>query len=109
MIKISDTIKLINGFDDYYITIDGDKLNNDITNLEWCNNQENTKHAYDNNLYKSNYKCSIIATNRETKEEKEYRSIRDCAKQLNINRKTLTSILKEQKSNNYKYDFRYKH
>ena len=27
---------------------DGNKYNNDISNLEWCNRSENAKHAYDN-------------------------------------------------------------
>ena len=31
---------------------DGDKLNNNYTNLEWCNCSINTQHAYDNNLVK---------------------------------------------------------
>lgn len=87
---------------------DGNKLNVDISNLEWATNAENTKHAYDNGLYKSTYKCIIICTNKTTKEVVEFRSIRDCAKQLNLNRKTITSILKKQKKNNYDYDFEYK-
>ena len=32
--------------------IDGDKLNNNASNLEWCNISMNTQHAYDNNLVK---------------------------------------------------------
>ena len=32
--------------------IDGNKLNNNITNLEWCTNQENTIHAYKHGLIK---------------------------------------------------------
>jgi len=30
--------------------IDGNKLNNDLTNLEWATDSQNMKHAYDNNL-----------------------------------------------------------
>lgn len=30
--------------------IDGNKLNNNVTNLEWVTYSENTKHAHDNNL-----------------------------------------------------------
>lgn len=30
--------------------IDGNKLNNNVLNLEWCNRSYNMKHAYDNNL-----------------------------------------------------------
>ena len=28
--------------------IDGNKLNNSVTNLEWCTNQENVQHYMDN-------------------------------------------------------------
>lgn len=38
---------------------------------------------------------------------KRYKSIRSMCKELNINRKTTTSILKNEKSNNYKYIFEY--
>lgn len=30
--------------------IDGNKNNNDVSNLEWCTNQYNVQHAYDNGL-----------------------------------------------------------
>lgn len=32
---------------------DGDKRNNHVSNLEWVDCQQNTKHAFDNNLRKS--------------------------------------------------------
>ena len=33
--------------------IDGNKLNNSVYNLEWCNQSENTQHAYDIGLIKN--------------------------------------------------------
>ena len=32
--------------------IDGNKLNNDLSNLEWCSHSTNAKHAFDNGLTK---------------------------------------------------------
>lgn len=87
--------------------IDGNKLNNNACNLEWVSNKRNTQHAYDNNLYKSTYKCSIKATHKETGKSFEFRSIRSCATELGLNRKTITSILKDNKTNNYDYYFEY--
>jgi len=29
---------------------DGDRLNNNVSNLEWCNNSQNQQHAYDTGL-----------------------------------------------------------
>lgn len=77
--------------------IDGNKVNNNFKNLEWVSNRENTQHAYDNGLYRSTYKCKVKAIHKTTKEEFIFRSIRSCAKELELNRKTLTENLKEKK------------
>ena len=39
---------------------DGNKLNNNINNLEWCTNSDNTQHGYDNKLYKYKSRCHAI-------------------------------------------------
>lgn len=86
---------------------DGNKLNNRVDNLEWCTNSYNTQQAYNSGLYKSTYRCGVLAKNKLTGELKEFVSIRSCAESLNINRKTLTGILKGSKVNNYQHDFSY--
>ena len=87
---------------------DANKLNNAITNLEWCTNSYNTQDAYNCKIYKSTYRCGIKAIHKESKEVFEFVSIRECAKELGLNRKTITSILKgNKKTNNYDYDFEY--
>lgn len=75
--------------------IDGNKLNNDISNLEWCRNSYNTKETYRLNLYKSRKSCRVKAINKNTKEKFIFDSIRSCAESLKVNRKTVTSILKK--------------
>lgn len=87
--------------------IDGNKLNNSIENLEWCTNQYNTQQAYDNNLYKSKKECPVRAINKYNGRIFEFNSIRNCAEQLQLNRKTITSILKGCKKSNYDYNFEY--
>lgn len=35
--------------------IDGNKLNNNVNNLEWCTHSENMQHAWDNGLHSKNH------------------------------------------------------
>lgn len=87
--------------------IDGNKLNNSDSNLEWCTNSENTKAAYDSGLYKSKHRCGVRAIHKEDGCDMEFKSVRDCATTLGLNRKTITSILKNGKESNYPYEFEY--
>lgn len=86
--------------------IDGDKTNNNINNLEWTNNKKNTQHGYDNDLYHSKHRyIGIKVFDRSGDYLNTYKSIRETANQLNINRKTLSRILFDNKENNYDYLF----
>ena len=87
---------------------DGNKKNCHIDNLEYMSNAENTKHGYDNNLYKSKSMLPIIVTDLDGNHIGDYRSIRAVSDQLSVNRKTLSSILNGDRKNSYEYNFRYK-
>jgi len=87
---------------------DADKTNNNIDNLEWMTNKANTQHAYDSAVYTSTYKVDVVSTHKITNEKLYFRSIREMSNALNINRKSITSILKGTKTtNNYEYHFSY--
>lgn len=87
---------------------DGNKLNNDLSNLEWCDNATNTQHGYDNKLYKfKNRSYNILVYDKDSNFIKQFKSIRSLSEELNLNRKTVTSILNGLKTNNYEYIFEY--
>lgn len=85
--------------------IDGDKTNNHYSNLEWVDNRENVKHFYSMGGNTSRKPVLVLGTSGVWVE---YPSITECAKQLKINRKTLTAILNKEKSNTTVYKFVYK-
>lgn len=87
--------------------IDGNKRNNKAINLEYISNKENTQHGYDNGLYHSkrrSIKIEVYSKNNEYIST--YKSIRETANRLGINRKTLSRILFDNKTNNYNYNFK---
>lgn len=87
--------------------IDGNKLNNKLDNLEIVTNSENTKHGYNNGLYHSVHRnIPIDVYDKNGNYIKTYNSIRQASLDLGINRKTLSSILFNGKSNNYNYEFK---
>ena len=95
--------------------IDGNKLNNSISNLEWCTRSENLQHAWDNNLRKvSDYnkkRMSNMVKSRSILDHKKaeivlnlesgvyYYSIREASKAYNIERNKLASMLKNKREN----------
>ena len=83
--------------------IDGVRDNNCVTNLEWCTQSENLKHAYKignkiptMHLKKDNPKAvrvKDIVTN------KEYKNVREAAEDLNIKPTTLRAMLRGENKN----------
>ena len=80
---------------------DGNKLNNNIDNLEWCTQQENVIHARD--VLKISYQTDAAHEARKqkikiidiiTKEEQIFNSIQECADFLNIKYQTIQYYLK---------------
>lgn len=67
--------------------IDGDKLNNNLVNLEWCLAKKNMRHAFKNKLI--DIGKVILAKHLITGEIKKYNSIRECAESHELERKSL--------------------
>lgn len=81
---------------------DGDKKNNKATNLEWCDNSHNIKHAYENRLMdrrgeKQNtckIKESDVLEIRDFYSKNPTAFLRVYAEKLNITRNTVSNIIK---------------
>ena len=91
---------------------DGNKTNNNISNLEICNNRENVKHAYDHGLYTDKRENHPITAHLKNDGKIEigyfqFKSIRQASEILNINRKRITGILKGEINNHTEYEFKY--
>jgi hypothetical protein len=57
---------------DYINHLDGDRRNNHISNLEWCDHKENNNHAFDNKLINTAHGVALF--DNETKEIQYFRS-----------------------------------
>lgn len=62
---------------------DGNKSNNDISNLEWVTFSENMQHAYDNDLISKKSKVKHIESGNT------FSSLSECARSFNISRQVI--------------------
>lgn len=84
--------------------INGDKTNNNIRNLEWCNRSENMLHAHDSGLLKT--RTAIIAINISTGKEIRFKGQHEASRILGINQGNINHALK--RNGSYKgYKFIY--
>jgi len=78
--------------------IDGDKLNNHYTNLEWVSHQDNVLHGYEKGLFDDKVKAKRKLTNNELKQVRELLSkkvsLRTIARQFDISLKGIWNISK---------------
>lgn len=75
--------------------IDGNKENNSLNNLEWCDRSYNILHAYDNELIKKRKKVEQYDKNNNLLNI--YRSIMEASKKTNIDRAHISACCKGKK------------
>jgi len=79
---------------------DGNKLNNNVENLEWCTVQENTKHAYENNLIKPKT-TKVVQYSKNMEKIKEWNSIKEVEESLKINHANIVTVCNQKTNRKY--------
>lgn len=84
----------------YVNHIDSDKLNNSLNNLEWCTNSYNVQHGWDsgNRTHKNNTSLSVSLNGEFVGT---YKSIRECSRELHLDRHKIARILKGELPKDY--------
>ena len=95
---------------------DGNKRNNDASNLEWVTSKENCRHAWDNGLMSPSYGMRGKANPNAGRKSKPFRIIEtgevfdtlyDCEKAINGNNRHINDCLRGRQKQHRGYHFEY--
>ena len=96
---------------------DGNKLNNSVSNLEWCTNGENQKHAFNNGLKRRKFgkenpnATNVMQYDLQGNFIKEWGSISEADRELKISFKNISACCKGKRKTaggfkwNYSYEY----
>jgi hypothetical protein len=93
---------------------DGDKQNNAVSNLEWCNDSYNKKHAYDNNLRESRkgktnkFNKRVIQMDLSGNVINEFGNIEQAAKAVKVSTSYLSMCLNGKNNNDIAAGFKWR-
>lgn len=85
----------------YINHIDSDKTNNSISNLEWCTNSENVAHGWHSGNRTHRNNTCVYVTDLCGAPIGIYKSIRQCAEMLSLDRHKIARVLKGELRNDY--------
>lgn len=90
--------------------IDGNKSNNDISNLQPITHSENIKKGYQQNNYKNPHSGRgiwVIAEDKKTLEKFHFKSMRECERFTGVDRHRIRLFLLKERTNLTNYNFYY--